>query len=245
MKYRSVQRIFLMACGLFVINMSLARQSHFQLWSERVFVQVEKEYGYAGAERMRKFHRVMVENINESVDVKLRVINDSFNQLPWVADDKKHQINDYWATPLETIATFSGDCEDIAIAKYMALRMMGISRENMQLAHVKVKRTGKPHMVLVYISRPDQSLDKQPLLILDNLDPAIKQGKERKDLRAVYLIDHDRNVTLLNYEGSQCSVFFTRKNVKAKKLTKFKKKMLVSNARYEQHNNGRPLFLVM
>ena len=244
MKYRFVQRILLSLCLVFAVHAVLAQQAGYQIWSEKVFIQIEKEYGHGAARRLRRLHRIMAENRNQPDTVKLEVINDALNQLPWISDRKKYKKHDYWATPLETIVTPGGDCEDIALAKYMLLRMMGIPNENMQLAQVKVKRTGKPHMVLVYIPEPAQALDRQALLILDNLDPRIRPGKDRQDLTTVYLIDHNRNVTLLHYRGERCAVFLKRKNVKASKLSQLKRKMQASNARYRSYNDGKPLFLL-
>ena len=119
---------------------AMGADTDIQPWSESLFVQLEKEFGKEGAERVRKLHELMLANRGQPTDVKLKLVNDSINQLPWIADRSKYDADDYWATPLETIATFGGDCEDMAIAKLMMLRMMGIPKEKLRLAYVKPAR---------------------------------------------------------------------------------------------------------
>jgi predicted transglutaminase-like cysteine proteinase len=102
----------LAALSLLSISTLLAAdEMNFQPWSDNLFIQIEKEYGKQGADRMRKLNDLIVENQDKPIDVKLKVTNDALNRLPWITDQEKYKVNDYWATPLETIATFGGDCE--------------------------------------------------------------------------------------------------------------------------------------
>jgi predicted transglutaminase-like cysteine proteinase len=43
---------------------------------------------------------------------------------------------DVWSSPLVTFNTGAGDCEDYAIAKYVALQMTGISAEDLRIVVV-------------------------------------------------------------------------------------------------------------
>ena len=223
-------------------SVSLSQQTNFQPWSENLFLEIEKQHGKPGADRMRKLHDLIVKNIDKPVAVKLQVTNDALNQLPWLTDREKYKQDDYWATPLETITTFGGDCEDIAIAKYMMLRVLGIPREKLLLAYARVKKTGESHMVLVYIEDSDNPVGKATTLVLDNYVTEILPGKERTDLIGVYLVDADRNVTLLSDDGSSRKVKTTMKQARMDKLEKIKKKIIENHEIGKQYNDGRPLY---
>jgi predicted transglutaminase-like cysteine proteinase len=118
----------------------------------------------------------------------LQVINDAINgQVKWV-DDKTHWgVDDYWATPAESIASAGGDCEDFSIAKYYLLKELGVPIERLRITYVRaLKLSGQAHMVLVYYASPEA----EPL-ILDNLDPVIRGASQRGDLEPVYSFNDD------------------------------------------------------
>lgn len=214
----------------------------FQPWSEKVFQEIEKEYGRGGADRMRKLHDIVRDNYDKPETVKLKVTNDTLNHLPWIADRDKYSKDDYWATPLETIATFGGDCEDIAIAKFMMLRIMGVPAKKLRLTYVKIKKTGENHMVLVYFPEPDNPNSGKPALVLDNYVDEIKTGKQRTDLLAIYLVSADNKLTLLNDDGNNRSVKMEKDNAKLAKLDTIKQKIAANMEKFKELNDGRPLF---
>lgn len=224
------------------VQLATAENINFQPWSENLFVQIEKEFGEAGAERIRNLHELIIKNREKPDDVKLKVTNDAINQLPWITDRAKYDANDYWATPLETIATFGGDCEDMAIAKHMMLRLMGIPKQKLRLTYVKIKKTGEAHMVLVYIPDPDKPLKGQSLLLLDNFVKTIKPAIERKDLLGVYMVDGDNNLTLISDDGKSRKIKAEINNKKFEKLDKIKQKIAENRIKYQQYNDGRPLY---
>ena len=100
-------------------------------WSEKVFDQIEKEFGGAASKRMRNIYQLILDNEDKPVRVKLEVANNALNALPWITDREKWNADDYWATPFETLTQFGGDCEDMAIGKFMVLRLMGIPKKNL------------------------------------------------------------------------------------------------------------------
>jgi len=106
-------------------------------------------------------------------------VNDFFNQVQWVSDSLHWGQKDYWQTPLETLIEFKGDCEDIAIAKYTALRVMGVPDRKLSLVYSFTD--GIPHMVLAYY----ESYDSNPY-ILDSFNKNLLRGDERKDIVPVY-----------------------------------------------------------
>jgi len=117
---------------------------------------------------------------------KLQAINDFINRSVSYATDRQiWGVDDYWATPLETLSLGRGDCEDFAIGKYFSLVQMGVPSEKLRLTFVKALSLNQAHMVLAYY--PSQT--EQPL-ILDNLEPRIKPAAERRDLLPVYAFNN-------------------------------------------------------
>jgi predicted transglutaminase-like cysteine proteinase len=119
---------------------------------------------------------------------KLQKINDFFNRAIQFEDDLSiWNQSDYWATPLETVGQERGDCEDFAIAKYFALKDLGIPLSKLRLVYVKAKLNGpagpylQAHMVLAYYPAPNA----EPL-VLDNLVPEIKPASQRSDLQPMF-----------------------------------------------------------
>lgn len=117
---------------------------------------------------------------------KLQAVNDFINRsVSYGTDREIWGVDDYWATPLETLSRGRGDCEDFAIGKYFSLVQMGIPSEKLRLTFVKALALNQAHMVLAYY--PSQT--EQPL-ILDNLEPRIKPAAERRDLLPVYAFNN-------------------------------------------------------
>jgi len=112
---------------------------------------------------------------------KLTSVNDFVNQFNFVDDIDHWKQEDYWATPLQTLVTKGGDCEDFAIAKYFTLSAMGMDEEKMRLTYVKALTIKKAHMVVSYYAQPNV----EPL-VLDNLNATILPGSQRRDLLPVY-----------------------------------------------------------
>jgi predicted transglutaminase-like cysteine proteinase len=112
---------------------------------------------------------------------KLEQVNRFFNQLEFVDDASHWGRDDYWATPLETLASNGGDCEDFTIAKYFTLKRLALPERQMRLIYVKSLTLNQPHMVLGYYSHPQAD----PLL-LDNLIDTIVPAAQRRDLVPVY-----------------------------------------------------------
>ena len=113
---------------------------------------------------------------------RIHLANQFFNRQVVYRSDAEHwQKNDYWATPIETLGSGSGDCEDYVILKYFMLRAMGVDEDKLRLMYVRALTINEPHMVLVYYPDPDS----YPL-VLDNLTARILPANERTDLRPVY-----------------------------------------------------------
>ncbi len=163
-------------------------------WPNHLFSYVENEYGADAANRLHYLQDLILTNQDLSVMEKLKVVNSTLNKLPWIADSKHWKSVDYWATPLQTITTFGGDCEDIAITKWFVLNHLGIPNDYLRLAVVKFKGDVGDHMVLLYLENPAAQLQRENVYVLDNLDQQVRKGSERTDLLASYIIDKDGNM---------------------------------------------------
>lgn len=142
-------------------------------------------YGAAAAERVQRWQTLSKSSAGLNDLDKLRSVNNFFNQVPSVTDQEHWHKPDYWATPLEMLASNGADCEDFAIAKYFTLRELGVADERLKITYVKARVAaggqGIAHMVLTYYATPDA----EPL-VLDNLNGTIKPAHERLDLTPLY-----------------------------------------------------------
>lgn len=143
--------------------------------------QIRERFGEQAYERVLAWQRLALDNQALSQAEKLSTVNSFFNQIPFVSDMEHWGREDYWATPLELLATNGGDCEDYSIAKYFTLRKLGIPDEQLKITYVKAVQLNQAHMVLAYYPEPGA----EPL-ILDNLINEIRPASQRPDLIPVY-----------------------------------------------------------
>jgi len=115
-------------------------------------------------------------------------VNQFINRHVRYREDIDHwQQTDYWATPMETLGSRGGDCEDFTIAKYMTLLKLGVPNERLRLIYVRAAIGGanssvsQAHMVLGYYATPDAVP-----LILDNLVTRVLPANQRADLKPVF-----------------------------------------------------------
>lgn len=116
----------------------------------------------------------------------LQAVNSYFNRIPFLTDSSHWGVEDYWATPAESVASNGGDCEDYSIAKYFLLKEFGVPVERLRITYVKAVKLNQAHMVLAYYATPGA----EPL-ILDNLDDRVRPASDREDLVPVYSFNDD------------------------------------------------------
>lgn len=156
--------------------------AQFRGFTEDFLDYIKGEYGGRARGTMEKWEELVHETRGKPEQEKLEAVNLFFNRHIWFTDDISHWgTEDYWATPMETMATLAGDCEDFVIAKYFTLREVGVADERMRLTYVRSTRVDQAHMVLSYYPTPDA----EPL-ILDNLTDYIEPASRRRDLTPVY-----------------------------------------------------------
>jgi predicted transglutaminase-like cysteine proteinase len=92
---------------------------------------------------------------------QLREVNTEMNDKRYITDPVNWNLPDYWATPFQFLRK-NGDCEDYAIAKYMALRDLGIPVDDMRIVVLNDLNLGIAHAVLaVYVNGKPYILDNQ------------------------------------------------------------------------------------
>jgi predicted transglutaminase-like cysteine proteinase len=89
---------------------------------------------------------------------------------------------DVWSSPLDTFTTGAGDCEDYAIAKYVALRLAGMSADDLRIVVVRDTINGEGHAVAM--ARLDQHW-----LTLDNRRMAMVEDSDARNIRPLFVID--------------------------------------------------------
>ncbi|MEA1989648.1 MAG: transglutaminase-like cysteine peptidase [Pseudomonadota bacterium] len=155
---------------------------------ELLYKTVLGDFGQPGADSVLRWQK-MLEDLSVLPNLeKVERINAFFTQtLDYEMDKSVYGKNDYWASLGETLAKSKGDCEDFAIAKYVSLRLAGISDSNLRLMYVKTK-TGhskdsifESHVVLAYYV--EQNVEPY---ILDSLISEVKSASQRTDLKLIY-----------------------------------------------------------
>ncbi len=123
-----------------------------------------------------------LDDVKDAPDLeKLNAVNEYFNEVRYMSDQKVYHKKDYWATPWEFLGKDKGDCEDYVISKYFALRYLGIPAKKLFFTYVRSTKFKAPHMVLTYFKTPHS----EPL-ILDNNSRRIFPASKRKDLKPIY-----------------------------------------------------------
>jgi predicted transglutaminase-like cysteine proteinase len=152
--------------------------------SDEQIAKLAQQFGPVAKQRLSAWRDVLVNPKYRQPPErqKLDLVNDLMNQTPFLSDLQHWGKEDYWATPVEFLATNGGDCEDFSIAKYFTLRALGVADEKLRITYVKelvVYR--QAHMVLAYFPTPDADP-----LVLDNINPTILPASSRSDLLPVY-----------------------------------------------------------
>lgn len=148
---------------------------------EALLGQIESSHGPEARQRVEAWRDLVEREQSVAEGEKLRSVNAFVNRLVFVDDAVHWGREDYWATPLETLVSNGGDCEDFTIAKYYTLRSLRVPESRMRLTYVKSLTLQQPHMVLAYYREPEA----EPL-ILDNLVKEILPASSRLDLVPVY-----------------------------------------------------------
>lgn len=132
-----------------------------------------------------KSGREQLDEVNRGVNIAIR----------YVSDMVQHGEADRWSAPLATFASGKGDCEDFAIAKYVALREAGLPADDLRILLVRDQAIQDDHAVVAV--RHDGRW-----LIMDNRYSYLTGDGEALSLTPLFAID-DRGVYLFaaSYAG--------------------------------------------
>ena len=116
--------------------------------------------------------RARLGEINRAINLAIRPMSDlaQYGQI------------DVWSTPLVTFSTGAGDCEDYAIAKFVALRLAGISPDDLRIVIMRNALRGEDHAVVA--ARLDGHW-----LTLDNNRMAMVEDAYVRNHRPLFVID--------------------------------------------------------
>jgi len=123
------------------------------------------------AARLRE-GRARLGEINRAINLAIRPMSDL----------AQHGRIDVWTSPLATLATGSGDCEDYAIAKFVALRRAGIAPDDIRIVVLHDTIHGDNHAVAA--ARLDGHW-----LMLDNRRMAMVEDSDVRNYQPTFAID--------------------------------------------------------
>ena len=156
------------------------------VFNDALFNKIKNQYDDDALERVQDWQQLLNTSHTLPIDEKLYQVNNFFNELEFVDDIDHWGKDDYWATPVEFLATEGGDCEDFVIAKYFSLKELGVPAEKLRLMYVTATRLRQAHMVLAYYEEPNSVP-----LVLDNINRRILPASRRRDLLPVYSFNGD------------------------------------------------------
>jgi predicted transglutaminase-like cysteine proteinase len=118
--------------------------------------------------------RARLGEINRAINLAIRPMSDmaQYGQI------------DVWSSPLVTFTTGAGDCEDYAIAKFVALRLAGMSPDDLRIVVLRDTINGEGHAVAM--ARLDQHW-----LTLDNRRMAMIEDTDVRNIRPLFVIDEN------------------------------------------------------
>ncbi len=126
--------------------------------------------------------QVLIDGLRDAAVLRqLHEVNRAINRATYREDPSNWGVRDHWAAPRELLAR-GGDCEDFAIAKYLALRGLGFPARDLRLLILYDTRQQGAHAVLAV------SLDGSEL-VLDNRHGAILPLNDLPHYRVRYALN--------------------------------------------------------
>jgi predicted transglutaminase-like cysteine proteinase len=143
-----------------------------------------KRDGATCSEAARRF-TLMVDDVRgregkARIEAANRLINTA---IRYTSDLIQHAAIDVWSSPLASLATGRGDCEDYAIAKYVLLREAGVAEQDLRVLLVRDRKVREDHAVLAV--RVDGTWT-----VLDNRYAALSADNELQHFTPLVELDH-------------------------------------------------------
>lgn len=97
----------------------------------------------------RSFLAIIAQGRAQTGRARIGIVNRSINMaIEPTSDMAQWGVPDRWSPPLETFTTGRGDCEDYAIAKYVALTAAGVPAQDVKLIIVRNTAANEDHAVV-------------------------------------------------------------------------------------------------
>jgi predicted transglutaminase-like cysteine proteinase len=136
-----------------------------------------------------RFLDILLEARDKPRQSATQIVNRLINRtITYVSDYRQHGVADLWSSALASLATRQGDCEDYAIAKYVALRSLGVEATDLRLLLVRDRAVGQDHAVLAV-------RDEGRWFILDNRRSVLLEAKDVPQFLPLFAIN-DNGVDL-------------------------------------------------
>ena len=155
-----------------------------------VMLRAAQTHGPLAVAGARALQALLATLVGQDDEARLLAINRFFNnRIAFTSDLEVWGVEDYWASPLESLGKGRGDCEDYVIGKYFSLLASGMAPARLRLVYVRASLASTDrqginvlaHMVLAYSAAPGDDP-----LILDNLVGDIRPASRRPDLLPVF-----------------------------------------------------------
>jgi predicted transglutaminase-like cysteine proteinase len=120
----------------------------------------------------RDFLTIVAQGRAQTGRSRIGAINRAINlAIQPTSDMAQWGVPDRWSAPLDTFTTRRGDCEDYAIAKYVALTEAGIAAEDVKLVIVRNTAANEDHAVAaVRLDGEWIMLDNRWLTLVEDVD---------------------------------------------------------------------------
>ena len=147
------------------------------------------------------WHNFVAELSTLPLKDRIARVNDTFNRVTYVAATVNWHNPGYWETPFEFLAK-GGQCQDYAIAKYLALVESGVSEDQLRFVVLRYVARGLDHAVTVVNVEGEE-------MVLDNLAADIKPANEDEGYAPYYALNDSGwwlYAPTLNYRASAVQV---------------------------------------
>jgi predicted transglutaminase-like cysteine proteinase len=132
----------------------------------------------------RKLLTIIAEGVQHQGLARAGIINRAVNlAIAPTSDMKQWGEPDHWSSPLETLSTGRGDCEDYAIVKYAALLHAGFSQHDVKLIILQNLSRNENHAVLALRINGEW-------IVLDNRWLALVRDVEVRQVIPLFVIDY-------------------------------------------------------
>jgi predicted transglutaminase-like cysteine proteinase len=131
----------------------------------------------------QKFLDIVAQGRAKTGRARIGIINRAINlAIRPMSDLAQWGVIDRWSAPLVTFTTGRGDCEDYAIAKYVALKEAGVAAEDLKLVIVRDLAVGGDHAVVA--ARLDGDW-----IVLDNRWLTLVEDSQTRQMVPLFVLD--------------------------------------------------------